>query len=98
VPEPLRRRVHEAVQLIDSGVGSLGLQPYGVATSDGYRPPPDLAPPSVPRPGMEHNITVMMATGLADRARAVFILEAMGNNLQAAVEVLLAVQRQPARQ
>jgi hypothetical protein len=47
---------------------------------------------------MERNITVLMATGLADRARAVFMLDAMGNNLQDAVDVLLAVQRQPARQ
>ena len=58
-------------------------------------PPPDMAPSSVPPPGMEANITVMMATGLADRARAVQILEAMGNNLQAAVDLLLAVQQHP---
>lgn len=96
--EPLRRRVHEAVRTINAGPGSIGLQAYGVATSDGYRPPPDLAPPRVPQPDMERNITVLMATGLADRARAVFMLDAMGNNLQDAVDVLLAVQRQPARQ
>ena len=98
MPEHLRHRVHEAVQVRNAGLGSLRLQPYGTVASDGYRPPPDLAPPSVPQPGMEENITVMMATGLADRARAVQILEAMGNNLQAAVELLLAVQQQPAHQ
>ena len=82
----------------NAGVGSLRLQAYGTVASDGYRPSSDLAPPSVPRPGMEENITVLMATGLANRARAVQILEAVGNNLQAAVELLLAVQQQPAHQ
>jgi hypothetical protein len=41
---------------------------------------------------MEENITVLMATGLANRARAIQILEAMGNDLQASVDLLLAVQ------
>ena len=92
MPEPLRRRVHEAVRTTNAGPGSIGLQAYGVATSDGYRPPPDLAPPSVPQPDMEDNITVLMATGLANRARAIQVLEAMGNDLQASVDLLLAVQ------
>lgn len=94
MPEPLRRRVHEAVLVRNAGVGSISLQPYGTVASDGYRPPPDLAPPSVPQPGMEENITVLLATGLANRARAIQILEALGNNLQAAVDLLLAVQRE----
>lgn len=94
MPAPLRRRVHEAVLVRNAGVGSIRLQPYGTVASDGYRPPPDLAPPSVPQPGMEENITVLLATGLANRARAIQILEALGNNLQAAVDLLLAVQRE----
>jgi hypothetical protein len=44
---------------------------------------------------MEGNITVLMATGLADRARAIFVLEGVENNLQAAVDLLLAVQQRP---
>jgi hypothetical protein len=95
VPEHLRRRVHEEVMVRNAGYGSIGLQAYGTVSSDGYRPPPDMAPPSVPRPGMEDNITVMMATGLADRARAIFVLEGVDNNLQAAVDLLLAVQQRP---
>ena len=77
----------------NAGVGSIRLQPYGTIASDGYRPPPALAPPSVPQP-MEENITVLMASGLANRARALQVLEAMGNDLQAAVDLLLAVQPQ----
>ncbi len=82
----------------NAGVGSIGLSIYGTVSSDGYRPSPDLAPPSVPKLGMEENITVMMATGLADRARAIQTLEAMGNNLQDAIDLLLAVQERPAHQ
>ena len=92
MPEPLRQRVHEAVIVRNAGLGSIRLQPYGMVASDGYRPPPDLAPPIVPQPDMEENITVLMATGLANRARAIQILEAMGNDLQASVDLLLAVQ------
>ena len=92
MPEPLRQRVHEAVIVRNAGLGSIRLQPYGMEASDGYRPPPNLAPPSVPQPDMEDNITVLMATGLANRARAIQVLEAMGNDLQASVDLLLAVQ------
>ena len=93
MPEPLRRRVHEAVVVRNAGVGSIRLQPYGTRTSDGYRPPPYLAPPSVPQIGMEENITTLLATGLANRARALQVLEAVRNDLHAAIELLLAVQR-----
>ena len=95
MPYQQRRRVHEEVLVRNAGYGSIRLQAYGTVSSDGYRPPPDMEPPSVPRPDMEGKITVIMATGLADRARAIYVLEGVDNNLQAAVDLLLAVQQRP---
>jgi hypothetical protein len=98
VPEHLRHRVHEKVRERNEGVGSIHLQAYGTVSSDGYRPSPDLVPSRAPRPGMEANITALMALGLADRVRALHVLEAMNNNLEDALDMLLALQRQPAPQ
>lgn len=98
MPEHLRRRVHEEVRKRNEGVGSIHLQAYGTVSSDGYRPSPDLVPPRAPRPGMEANITALMALGLANRERALQVLEAFNNNLDEALDLLLALQRQPAPQ
>ena len=97
MPEHLRRHVHEEVQKRNAGAGSIGLQAYGTVTSDGYRPGPDLA--AVISTGMEQNITTLMNMGLANRARALQALEALGNNLPRAVDMLLALQApaQPAQ-
>jgi hypothetical protein len=43
----------------------------------------------------EQTAEILMATGLADRARAIYVLEGADNNLQAAVDLLLAVQQRP---
>jgi hypothetical protein len=47
---------------------------------------------------MEANITALMALGLANRERALQVLEAFNNNLDEALDLLLALQRQPAPQ
>lgn len=93
MPEHLKRCVHEEVQRRNAGVGSIRLQAYGTVTSDGYRPSADLAP-RVVSSGMEENITVLIGMNLANRERALQTLEAMGNNLQQAVDLLLALQEQ----
>ena len=87
--------MHEEVRERNEGVGSIHLQAYGTVSSDGYRPSPDLVPP---RAGMEANITALMALGLANRERALHVLEAFNNNLEEALDLLLALQRQPAPQ
>ena len=90
VPEHLQRRVHEECQKRHA---EIRLQPFGTVAADGYRPSAELAP----RGGsadLEQNITVLMVMRLADRQRAIHTLEAMGNNLQQAVDLLLALQEQ----
>ena len=82
--------MHEEVQKRNAGEGSICLQMYGTVTSDGYRPGPGLA--AVVSAGMEENITALMNMGLANRARALQVLEAVGNNLERAVDMLLALQ------
>lgn len=82
--------MHNEVRKRNAGVGSIGLQAFGTATSDGYRPGPDLA--AVVSAGMEQNITTLMNMGIANRARALQALEAFGNDLQRAVDMLLALQ------
>ena len=92
MPEHLQRRVHEECQQRNA---ELGLQPFGTVSADGYRPSAELAPRGEVGPyGMEHNIDVLFRMGLANRRRAQHTLEAMGNNLQQAVDLLLALQVQ----
>ena len=64
------------------------LQPYGSQVSDGYRQPLERARPP---PFMEENITSLMDMGLATRERAIQVLQAHANDLEAAVAMLLAL-------
>ncbi len=64
------------------------LQPYGSQVSDGYRQPLERARPT---PFMEENITRLMDMGLANRTRAIQVLEANANDLEAAVALLIAL-------
>ena len=66
----------------------IGLQPFGTVVHDGYRP----AKPrrSSRLPGYDENVTILMNMGLADRARAEQVLEVMQNNVERAVDFLLA--------
>ena len=85
VPERLQEDVYNAVR---ERFPEIRLQPYGSQVSDGYRQPLERARPP---PFMEENITSLMDMGLANRERAIQVLQAHANDLEAAVAMLLAL-------
>jgi hypothetical protein len=86
VPEQLRARTHEAVL---TRFPEIGLLPFGVEFTDGYRLPMGRA---FPQPYIENNVTSIMAMGIATRERALQVLEGTQNNLEDAVNILLGLQ------
>ncbi len=87
VPPQLQERVHEDCQ---KQFPDIGLQRFGAVCSDGYRPVNPRR--AVRNPGYEENITTLMEMSLATRERAEQVLEVVQNNLERAIELLLAVQ------
>jgi hypothetical protein len=87
VEDDLRELVHNAVRTEHP---QLCLQNFGTVLSDGFREPPPKRPPKIPT--LEENVTSLQAMGLADRTRALQVLEASANDLDAAVNLLLAIQ------
>ena len=85
VPERLQEDVHNGVR---QRFPEIMLQLYGTKVSDGYRLPLERARPP---PFMEENITRLMDMGLANRERAIHVLQAHANDLEAAVAMLLAL-------
>ena len=64
------------------------LQAFGSKVSDGYRVQQGKRAPRLL--GYEENITILMDMNVANRVRAEQVLEVMGNDLELAVEFLLA--------
>jgi hypothetical protein len=72
---------------------SLGLVAWDVQGSgDGYRHNPKRAAPA---PSFEDNVSRLIAMGLANRSRAEHVLQGLGNNVVAAVELLLGYYNGP---
>jgi len=87
VEDDLRELVHNAVRKEHP---QLFLQDFGTVCSDGFREAPAKRPHKIPT--LEENVTTILSMGLADRTRALHVLEASANDLDAAVNLLLAVQ------
>ncbi len=85
-PKNLRELVHKNVQ---KEYPELRLQDFGTVCSDGFRLPQPKRPPKVPT--LEENVTTLQSMGLADRSRALQVLEVSGNDLESAVNFLLAL-------
>lgn len=81
--EDLQQLVHENVR---KNYPELHLQDFGTVFSDAYRMPSFRRPSA----GLEENVTALMSMGLATRSRALQVLEGTGNDLEAAVNLLLA--------
>ncbi len=86
MPEALRERTHEIVR---KQFPEIRLQIFGDMTTDGYRPPVER---QQTQPYFEQNITHIMAMGIATHERALQVLEANQNNLETAINILLALQ------
>ena len=83
--ENLRELVHKNVQ---KEFPDLRLQDFGTVCSDGFRMPQPKRPLKVPT--LEDNVTTLQSMGLADRTRALQVLEVTANDLDNAVNLLLA--------
>ncbi len=81
----LRELVHKNVQ---KEYPELRLQDFGTVCSDGFRLPQPKRPLKVPT--LEENVTTLQSMGLADRTRALQVLEVSANDLDSAVNFLLA--------
>jgi hypothetical protein len=86
VPEPLRARTHEFVR---TRFPEIRLQPFGVLFTEGYRPAVRRASP---QPYLEENVTFIMEMGIANRERALQVLQANQNNIEIAINILLALR------
>lgn len=81
----LQQRVHDTCKKMHP---SLGLLAWGVQDSgDGWRQSTEKR--SARTPTFEENVTTLIMMGLANQARAVQVLEGLGNDLEAAIELLL---------
>jgi hypothetical protein len=80
--EDLQQLVHKNIQ---KKYPELHLQDFGTVFSDAYR----LASIKRRSAGFEDNVTSLMSMGLASRSRALQVLEGTGNDLEAAVNLLL---------
>jgi hypothetical protein len=83
--ENLRELVHLEIQ---KEYPELRLQDFGIVESDGFRMPVPKRPLKVPT--LEDNVTTLQSMGLADRTRALQVLEVTSNDLDNAVNLLLA--------
>ena len=87
VPEKLRKRVHEECR---TRYPDIQLQHADQVVSDGFREIVEGG--RAPRVfSFEQNITTLMRMGLGNRARVQHALEAMGNDLTAAANLLLGI-------
>ncbi len=89
VPAPLRARTYN---LVRTRFPEIRLQPFGVLVTDGYRPAVGRASP---QPYLEENVTALMEMGIADRPRALQVLQGNRNNIEIAINILLALQPNP---
>jgi len=85
VPEALQQLLHGKVA---SAFPEIGLQPFGNKFTDGFRLRTPEHAPKIPT--WEDNISLLLSMGLANRTRAVQVLELMQNKIDHATEFLLA--------
>jgi hypothetical protein len=85
VPERIHERVHTKIQ---KEFPKLRLPDFGTVVTDGFRLPTPVHPPKAP--GFEENISLLMSMSLANRTRAIQVLEFLQNDIAAAIEFLLA--------
>jgi len=86
----LQEPVHAAIR---RRYPEVGLTPYGQVVTDCFRlPRPErTAPPA----SLEKNISTLIEMGLANRERALFVLEATQNDIEEAVLLLMANSTPP---
>jgi hypothetical protein len=80
----MQKNVHEGVR---ARYPEVGLPAHGIVFSHCYRMP---ASRTTVRRSLEDNITVLINMGIANRSRALHVLESQGNDLEEAVAILLA--------
>jgi hypothetical protein len=89
----LQQRVHNMCKTMHP---HLGLVAWDVQSSgDGYRHTSAGGRRSNPTPTFDANITTLIGMGLANQARAEQVLQGLGNDLSAAVELLLGYNTGP---
>jgi hypothetical protein len=82
--------VHAKVQQTNP---EIRLPDFGIVVSDGFR---HIAEPARPDSRwLESNVTRLIELDIADRARAIQVLEYTSNNLEEAVALLLAAGERP---
>ena len=90
VASNIQQRVHDVCRKLHP---TLGLVAWDVqASGDGFRHNPKRAAPA---PSFEENVSRLMSMGLATRSRAEHVLEGLGNDVVAAVELLLGYYNGP---
>lgn len=87
VSKELRKIVHDECKKRHP---EINLQDFGVAVSDGYRVQQGKRAPRIL--GFEEKITILMDMNVSTRVRAVHVLEAMENDLDRAIEILLGLR------
>ena len=83
----MQKAVHEGIR---TRYPEVGLPEHGIVFTHCYRMPTSR---TTARRSMEDNITVLINMGLANRSRALYVLEAEGNDLDTAVNILLASRK-----
>lgn len=83
VPASLQERVYTGVR---DEFPEIHLPPFGRKITDAFRAPEHRPRPT---PTFEDNVTSLMEMGLANRVRAVQVLEFLGNNITDATNFLL---------
>ena len=90
VASNIQQRVHDVCRQMHP---NLGLVADGVQDSgDGFRP---LVQRAAPTPSFEENVSRLIVMGLATQTRAEHVLEGLGNNVVAAVDLLLGYSNGP---
>jgi hypothetical protein len=87
VDPKIQKPVHEGIRV---RYPEVGLPEHGIVFSHCYRMP---ASRTTVRRSLEDNITVLINMGIANRSRALHVLEAEGNDLDTAVNILLASRK-----
>ena len=87
----IQQRVHDVCRKMHPSLGLVAWD--GVhASGDGFRHTPKRAAPT---PSFEDNVSRLISMGLANRSRAVHVLEGLGNDVVAAVDLLLGYPKGP---
>ena len=86
VAPTLQQRVHDVCKRMHPHLALVAWSEQG--SGDGFRQVPDMR--SAPIPTFQDNVSTLLLMGLADRIRAEHVLQGLSNNLEAAINLLLA--------